>query len=42
MFTEGYLREGYQRQLLKHRTLRLIIILGATYVIFFVIPFLLR
>ena len=42
MFTEGYLREGYQRQQLKHRTLRLIIILGATYMIFFVIPFLLR
>jgi hypothetical protein len=42
MFTEGYLREGYQRQQLKHRTLRLIIILGATYVVFFVIPFLLR
>lgn len=42
MFTEGYLREGYQRQLLKNRTLRLMIILGATYVIFFIIPFLLR
>ena len=42
MFTEGYLREGYQRQLLKNRTLRLLIILGATYVIFFIIPFLLR
>jgi hypothetical protein len=42
MFTEGYLREGYQRQFLKKRTLRLLIILGATYVIFFIIPYLLR
>jgi len=31
MFTEGYLREGYQRQLLKQRTLRLMIILAAIY-----------
>jgi hypothetical protein len=42
MFTEGYLREGYQRQLLKNRALRLLIILGATYLLFFITPFLLR
>lgn len=42
MFTEGYLREGYQRLLLKNRTLRLIIILGATYAVCFLILFLLR
>jgi hypothetical protein len=31
MFTEGYLREGYERQLLKQRTIRLTIILAAIY-----------
>ena len=41
MFTEGYLREGYQRQLLKNRTLRLVIILGATYFACVLILFLL-
>jgi hypothetical protein len=31
MFTEGYLREGYQQQLLKKRTIRLTVILTAIY-----------
>jgi hypothetical protein len=31
MFTEGYLREGYEIQLLKQRTIRLTIILAAIY-----------
>jgi hypothetical protein len=31
MFTEGYLREGYQEQLLKHRVIRLAVILAVTY-----------
>ena len=31
MFTEGYLREGYQRHLLKQRTIRLVIILAVIY-----------
>ena len=31
MFTEGYLREGYQQQLLKQRTFRLTIILAVLY-----------
>jgi hypothetical protein len=31
MFTEGYLREGYQRHQLKKRTLRLAIILAVSY-----------
>ena len=42
MFTEGYLREGYQRQLLKQRTIRLTIILAAIYVACLLILFLLR
>ena len=42
MFTEGYLREGYQRQLLKHRTIRLIIILAVIYAACLLILFLLR
>jgi hypothetical protein len=42
MFTEGYLREGYQLQLLKHRTLRLIIVLGVAYVASYIILFLLQ
>ena len=31
MFTEGYLREGYQQHLLKQRTIRLTIILAIIY-----------
>ena len=42
MFTEGYLREGYQRHLLKQRIIRLIIILAAVYGTCLIILFLLR
>jgi hypothetical protein len=42
MFTEGYLREGYQRQLLKQRTIRLIIILAVLYGACLLILFFLR
>ena len=42
MFTESYLREGYQRQLLKHRTIRLIIILAVIYAACLLILLLLR
>jgi len=42
MFTEGYLREGYQRQLLKKRTIRLTIILAAIYAACLLILFVLR
>jgi len=37
MFTEGYLREGYQQQLLTHRLIRLAVILGVTYGLSFLI-----
>jgi hypothetical protein len=42
MFTEGYLREGYQRQLLKNRTIRLAILLGAAYAACLLMLFLLK
>ncbi len=42
MFTEGYLREGYQRKLLKKRTIRLTIILAAIYGVCLFILFILK
>ena len=42
MYTEGYLREGVQRHLLKQRTIRLTIILAAIYGSCLLILFLLR
>ena len=42
MFTEGFLREGYQRQLLVKRTIRLAIILGGVYAYSLLMLFLLR
>jgi hypothetical protein len=40
-YTEGYLREGYQRKLLRHRTIRLTITLAAIYAACLLIFFLL-
>jgi len=42
MYTEGYLREGYQRHLLKQRTIRLTVILAVIYGACLLILFLLR